>query len=70
MKKLLFAAVLFSSSIFASDPITIDSLYKQQVGLRSVTNLSLLSSGNPNVYTSTPNLVINGDQLFGMTQNS
>ena len=48
---------------FASDPITIDSLYKQQIGLRSVTSMSLLSSGNPNVYTSYPTLTINGDPV-------
>ncbi|MCR4941390.1 MAG: hypothetical protein K5978_01175 [Campylobacter sp.] len=62
MKKLSILLIT-TLSLFASDPITIDSLYKQQVGLRSVTNLSLLSSGNPNVYTSTPNLMINGDPV-------
>ncbi|CAD7289106.1 hypothetical protein LMG7974_01345 [Campylobacter majalis] len=63
MKKLFVVVSILALSLFASDPITIDSLYKQQVGLRSVTNLSLLSSGNPNVYTSTPNLMINGDPV-------
>ncbi len=63
MKQSLLLASLLTTLALASDPITIDSLYKQQVGLRSVTNLSLLSSGNPNVYTSTPNLVINGDPV-------
>lgn len=63
MKKLFVVVSILVLSLFASDPITIDSLYKQQVGLRSVTNLSLLSSGNPNVYTSTPNLMINGDPV-------
>lgn len=63
MKKILIITLFLMSFSFASDPITIDSLYKQQIGLRSVTSMSLLSSGNPNVYTSYPTLTINGDPV-------
>ena len=46
-----------------SDPITIDSLFKRQIGLRSITTFSLLSSGNPNVYTDYPSITIQGDPV-------
>ncbi|MDL0095430.1 hypothetical protein NYG91_03555 [Campylobacter ovis] len=49
MRRVLF--VLLPCLTLASDPITIDSLFKRQIGLRSITTFSLLSSGNPNVYT-------------------
>lgn len=39
-------------------------MYKQQIGLRSVTAISFLSSGNSNVYTSNPSIIINGDPLI------
>lgn len=62
LKKSLYF-VFFCCIAFASDPITIYSLFKQQVGIRSFTNLSFLSSGNPNVYTSYPTLTINGNPV-------
>ena len=61
MKKSVLLLSLASIAALASDPITIDSLFKKQLGLRSVTSLSLLSSGNPNTYTSYPDILINGD---------
>nr|WP_241468827.1 nucleoid-structuring protein H-NS [Campylobacter sputorum] len=63
MNKLSSAVFLSATLALASDPITIDSVFKKQVGLRSVTTLSFLSSGNPNVYSSYPSLMINGDPM-------
>ena len=65
MKKLfiIFAlfCVQFCPKILASDAITIDSLFKKQIGLRSITSLSLLSTGNANSYKLYPNIAISGD---------
>lgn len=63
-KAFIFIFGFFLSNLSASDPISIDSLFKYQLGFRSVTGLSFLSSGNSNVYTSYPNLVINGDPII------
>ena len=60
MRRVLF--VLLPCLTLASDPITIDSLFKRQIGLRSITTFSLLSSGNPNVYTDYPSITIQGDR--------
>ena len=46
MKKLLFLCC--AGVLCASDLIGVDSLFKQQSGIRSITSLSLLSTGNPN----------------------
>ena len=56
MRRVLF--VLLPCLTLTSDPITIDSLFKRQIGLRSITTFSLLSSGNPNVYTDYPSITI------------
>ena len=61
MRRVLF--VLLPCLTVASDPITIDSLFKRQIGLRSITTFSLLSSGNPNVYTDYPSITIQGDPV-------
>ena len=53
--------LLFCAPLFASDAITIDSLFKKQIGLRSITNLSLLSTGNANSYNLYPSISVNGD---------
>lgn len=53
--------LLFCIRLFASDAITIDSLFKKQIGLRSITNLSLLSTGNANSYNLYPSISVNGD---------
>ncbi|BCX78644.1 hypothetical protein [Campylobacter sp. 19-13652] len=63
MKKTFAFSLALASAAMASDPITIDSLFKNQIGLRSVTSLSFLSSGNANVYTSFPTLTIQGDPV-------
>ncbi|EAI2588688.1 hypothetical protein EM899_08990, partial [Campylobacter coli] len=40
----------------ASDELSIDSLFKKQIGLRSITSFSLLSTGNANSYSLYPNI--------------
>ncbi len=62
MKKFLVLFIL-SIGLWASDPITIDSLFKKQVGIRSVTTLSMLSSGNSQNYASYPAIFIQGDPI-------
>lgn len=47
--------------VFASDELNIDSLFKKQIGLRSITSFSLLSTGNANSYSLYPNITIGGD---------
>lgn len=42
MKKFIFILAVLSSCLFASDELNIDSLFKKQIGLRSITSLSLL----------------------------
>ncbi|MDE6978807.1 MAG: hypothetical protein K2O85_04495 [Helicobacter sp.] len=61
MKKIVWICLL--ASLFASDTITIDSLYKKQYGLRSITTLSILSSGNANTYSLYPDITIQGNQI-------
>lgn len=61
MKKIITCTLLSIGTIYASDAITIDSLFKKQIGLRSVTKLSLLSSGNANSYMIYPNISQNSD---------
>ncbi|OCR98893.1 hypothetical protein A9K75_09420 [Campylobacter fetus subsp. testudinum] len=62
LKALLpLSLLVICNSTYASDALTIDNLFKKQVGLRSVTNLSLVSSGNSSTYGTYPNLSINGD---------
>ncbi|MDA3966871.1 hypothetical protein [Helicobacter sp. WB40] len=47
--------------LFASDRLSIDSLFKKQIGLRSITSLSILSTGNSNSYYLYPDISISGD---------
>ena len=58
MKKLLFLCC--AGVLCASDLIGVDSLFKQQSGIRSITSLSLLSTGNPNSYRTYPNISVEG----------
>lgn len=62
MKRLLLIACF--ASLMASDPITVDSLFKQQYGIRSITSLNLLTTGNANSYRLSPDLTIEGDQTI------
>ena len=58
---LLVVPLLFCAQLYASDAITIDSLFKKQIGLRSITSLSLLSTGNANSYNLYPTISVSGD---------
>ncbi len=44
MKKIILILAVLSGCLFASDELNIDSLFKKQIGLRSITSLSLLST--------------------------
>ena len=57
MKKIVVSLVGVAACTFASDPVTIDSLFKSQNGLRSITNLSFVSSGSSNTYAIYPELM-------------
>ncbi|HHW4233847.1 TPA: hypothetical protein ACUVGE_001839, partial [Campylobacter coli] len=56
MKKIFLAFMVLVSCVFASDELNIDSLFKKQIGLRSITSFSLLSTGNANSYSLYPNI--------------
>ncbi|HEB8261256.1 TPA: hypothetical protein R0848_000559 [Campylobacter jejuni] len=61
MKKICLAFMVLVNCVFASDELNIDSLFKKQIGLRSITSVSLLSTGNANSYSLYPNITIGGD---------
>lgn len=62
MFKKIFLSLGFLNAVsFASDPITMDSLFKKQIGLRSITSVSFLSSGNAYIYNIYPTLVVQPD---------
>lgn len=58
MKKkwLLVLVLLVVKEIFASDAITLDSMFKSQQGLRTITTVESLSSGNANSFSTYPGL--------------
>lgn len=60
MKKIL-ALFIFFTCAFGSDPISFDSLFKKQIGLRSITSLEYLSSGNADFYNSKPYVSVFND---------
>lgn len=60
MKKFLLPCV-FLMCAFASDPISFDSLFKKQIGLRSITSIEYLSSGNADFYNSKPYVSVFND---------
>jgi hmcD domain protein len=64
LKKVLVLPILGANFLLASDPVTIDSLFKEQVGLRSITTLSVMSTGNSNSYDLYPNINITGDPVI------
>ncbi|MCV3424618.1 hypothetical protein [Campylobacter sp. IFREMER_LSEM_CL1085] len=61
MKKIFLTFIVLLSCVFASDELSIDSLFKKQIGLRSITSFSLLSTGNANSYALYPNIIVGGD---------
>ena len=60
MKKILVLFIFFTCA-FGSDPISFDSLFKKQIGLRSITSLEYLSSGNADFYNSKPYVSVFND---------
>jgi hypothetical protein len=56
LKKIIVLSIL-GCAVFASDPITLDSLFKNQEGLRSITTLQSISSGSSDSFASYPDLV-------------
>ncbi len=56
MKKIYLTFMVLVNCVFASDELNIDSLFKKQIGLRSITSFSLLSTGNANSYSLYPNI--------------
>ncbi|EDO9473339.1 hypothetical protein GU797_07750 [Campylobacter coli] len=56
MKKIFLTFMVLVNCVFASDELSIDSLFKKQIGLRSITSFSLLSTGNANSYSLYPNI--------------
>ena len=56
MKKII-ALWILGCAVFASDPITLDSLFKNQQGLRSITTFQSISSGSSDSFVSYPDLV-------------
>ncbi|NDJ27566.1 hypothetical protein DMB95_05555 [Campylobacter sp. MIT 12-8780] len=61
MKRFLLTLFICLNAMLASDELSIDSLFKKQIGLRSITSFSLLSTGNANSYSLYPNITISGD---------
>ena len=56
IKKYLSFAILFSSGLYASDAISIDSIFKKNNGIRSITSLDIVTSNNSRRFTSYPTM--------------
>jgi len=56
--KLLIPIVIsiFTNSLYASDTITIDSIFKKNNGVRSITSLDIITANNTRIFTSYPNI--------------
>ena len=70
MRKLTVSLCLFCANLLASDPVTIDSLFRSQQGIRSVTMLSFVSSGSANAYALYPELLSENDGKIWMDTKS
>jgi len=83
-KKYLLSLLGCAGIALASDPVTMDSMFQNQQGLRSVTTFQTVSSGSSNSFTIYPDLVavdegkyyqdvkifsVNQTFLYDMTQN-
>lgn len=56
VKIYLSLAILFTSNLYASDAITVDSIFKKNNGIRSITSLDILTSNNTRTFTSYPTM--------------
>jgi hypothetical protein len=57
MKKHFLVSTALCAYVLASDPVTIDSLFKTQNGVRGITTVSFVSSGSRNTYAIYPELM-------------
>jgi len=49
-------AMLFTSSLYASNAITVDSIFKKNNGVRSITSLDFITSNNTRTFTTYPTM--------------
>ena len=70
MKKTFIPFFILAISALASDPVSIDSLFKSQQGIRSITTLSFVSSGSANTYSIYPELLSENDGKIWMDTKS
>lgn len=61
LKKYLLLLLGCATIAFASDPVTLDSMFQNQQGLRSVTTFQSLSSGSSNSFITYPDLAANNE---------
>ncbi|RLA82217.1 MAG: hypothetical protein DRG78_07820 [Epsilonproteobacteria bacterium] len=52
----LFLIILLSSNLYASDAISIDSIFKKNNGIRSITSFDIITSNNTRNFTSYPTM--------------
>jgi hypothetical protein len=63
-KKYLLPLLGCATLAFASDPVTLDSMFKNQQGLRSVTTIQSLSSGSSNSFRTYPDLIADNEGKY------
>ncbi|MCK5111275.1 MAG: hypothetical protein KAQ94_07115 [Arcobacteraceae bacterium] len=56
MKKIILTTLLGAYSVYASDAITIDSIFKKNNGIRSITSLDILTSNNTRSFDTYPTM--------------
>lgn len=61
MKKILILSTIVSTMLLGSDPVTMDSMFENQQGLRSITTLQSISSGSSASYRTYPDLIVVND---------
>ncbi len=61
MKRILLVISLSYSWLFASELLGIDTLFGQQKGLRSITTIGILNTGNANSYAVLPTLTLRNE---------
>ncbi|MDD2448082.1 MAG: hypothetical protein PHS42_00350 [Sulfurimonas sp.] len=64
LKKYLLPLLVCTTIVFASDPVTLDSMFKNQQGLRSVTTFQSLSSGSSNSFRTYPDLIVENEGKY------
>lgn len=63
-KKYLLPILGCASIAFGSDPVTLDSMFQNQQGLRSVTTFQSLSSGSSNSFRTYPDLMADNEGKY------